>query len=273
MTPPTLPIRCPLCALPLAQGERHWQCPNRHGFDVAREGYVNLLPVQHKASMAPGDTAESLAARRAFLDAGHYAPLRAAVVDVLAECRATRVLDVGCGDGAYTEAFVAPGRSVVGLDIAKPAIRIAARRSTAITWLVGSGARLPLDDASVDALTALFTPLHVAEFARVLEPGGTLLVVTPGPQHLAALRARLFDTVQPHQPEKFIASVGPAFTLRAQRDLAFELRLDGPALRQLIAMTPYAWKSRPEARDAALALPGLEVGTAFALLAFERSAG
>ncbi len=99
---------CPLCHQPLTQANNSFVCPGRHQFDVAKEGYVNLLPVQHKRSRDPGDSAEMMQARRAFLDAGHYQPLRDAIVNVLKEksnSEDAAILDIGCGEGYYTHAF------------------------------------------------------------------------------------------------------------------------------------------------------------------------
>lgn len=93
---------CPLCHQPLTQINNSVICPQRHQFDVAKEGYINLLPVQHKRSRDPGDSAEMMQARRAFLDAGHYQPLRDAVINLLRERldqSATAILDIGCGGG------------------------------------------------------------------------------------------------------------------------------------------------------------------------------
>ncbi len=93
---------CPLCHQPLTQINNSVICPQRHQFDVAKEGYINLLPVQHKRSRDPGDSAEMMQARRAFLDAGHYQPLRDAVINLLRERldqSATAILDIGCGEG------------------------------------------------------------------------------------------------------------------------------------------------------------------------------
>ncbi len=95
---------CPLCHQPLTQINNSVICPQRHQFDVAKEGYINLLPVQHKRSRDPGDSAEMMQARRAFLDAGHYQPLRDAVINLLRERldqSATAILDIGCGDSGY----------------------------------------------------------------------------------------------------------------------------------------------------------------------------
>ena len=114
---------CPICQSALAAAPKTWCCTNGHSFDVARQGYVHLLPVQHKKSRSPGDTPEAVAARRAFLQAGFYQPLRDHVVQVLRELAVTQVLDLGCGEGYYTSAMRTVATDVVGLDIAKPAVQ------------------------------------------------------------------------------------------------------------------------------------------------------
>lgn len=263
-------IVCPLCRQVLERQPRLWRCPQGHSFDVAREGYVNLLPVQHKRSRAPGDNSDMVQARRAFLDAGHYAPLRQAALAVVAPLRASELLDLGCGEGYYTSAFAAAAPDVTGLDIAKPAIRLAARRFAGITWLVGSSASLPLADESVAIVTSLFSHLQVGEMQRVLRPGGHALVVTPAAAHLHNLRETLFDAVREHQPEKFLAGFEAGFTLSRSEVLRFALRLDVPALRQLLLMTPYAWKAKPERRAALEARGALDTEAAFCLMLLRR---
>lgn len=139
---------CPLCHQPLSREKNSYICPQRHQFDMAKEGYVNLLPVQHKRSRDPGDSAEMMQARRAFLDAGHYQPLRDAIVAQLRERlddKATAVLDIGCGEGYYTHAFAdaLPEITTFGLDVSKVAIKAAAKRYPQVTFCVASSHRLP----------------------------------------------------------------------------------------------------------------------------------
>jgi 23S rRNA (guanine745-N1)-methyltransferase len=214
-------ILCPLCRQPLQRGARAWACAGRHSFDVAREGYVNLLPVQHKHSREPGDSAEMVKARRDFLDGGHYRPLREEALELLRPLGAHSLLDIGCGEGYYTSALREAAAETFGLDIAKPAIQAAARRSAggpgSITWLVGSSAHLPFADAGLDLVCSLFTPLQLPELRRSLKPGGHLLLVTPAPDHLWSLRERLFDEVRPHEPDKFLSELGQGFELMLRR--------------------------------------------------------
>lgn len=263
-------IICPLCRQPLQRQPAVWKCAWGHSFDVAREGYVNLLPVQHKNSLAPGDSAEMVLARREFLQAGHYQPLREACVALLSPLGAQALLDVGCGEGYYTSALggalTAAAAEVIGLDIAKPAIRMAAKRFRDITWLVGSAALLPLADASLDIVCSLFSQLQIAEMQRVLKPGGYVLMVTPAADHLWSVREQLFDTVQPHEPDKFLAGFESGFELHTRQEVRVSLSLEQPALRQLLQMTPYAWKAKPEKRAALESRDGFFTQAAFSLM-------
>ena len=243
-------ILCPLCRHVLQRDARTWRCEKGHSFDVAREGYVNLLPVQHKASRDPGDDAQMVTARRAFLQAGYYQPLRDAIFECLAPLGAQGGLDIGCGEGYYSGALTQAAREVIGLDISRAAIRLAAKRFPGVTWLVGSGAMLPLQADAVDWVCNIFTQLHVDEMWRVLRPGGHVLLVTPAPGHLLSLREQLFDTVRAYDAEKFTAGFGDRFSQQSQRTLCFSMTLDQPALRQLLQMTPYAWRATQARRQA-----------------------
>lgn len=263
-------IVCPNCRLPLDRQLKSWTCANGHSFDLAREGYVNLLLAQHKNSREPGDNADMVRARRDFLEAGHYAPLRTAVVDVLAPLQPRRVLDVGCGEGYYTSAFPGLAQETIGIDIGKPAIRLAAKRYREITWLVASGATLPMADGSVDLVTSLFCPLHIAEIRRVLRPDAHALLVTPASDHLWNLREGLFEEVRAHEPDKFIAEFAAGFELHARHEVRFALRLDQWALRQLLTMTPYVWKARPERRAALESNTAFQTEAALTLMLFRR---
>ncbi|MBU0790368.1 MAG: methyltransferase domain-containing protein [Gammaproteobacteria bacterium] len=263
-------VICPLCRGPLARQPRVWRCTQGHSFDVAREGYVNLLPVQHKKSRDPGDDALMVMARRAFLEADHYRPLRDALLARLAPLAANTLLDIGCGEGYYTGAFADAVPEVIGVDIARTAVRMAARRHPGLTWLVASGAHLPLADASVDVITNVFTQLHVGEMQRVLRPDGHLLVVSPAARHLWTLREQLFDDVRAHQPDKFLATLEAGFTLLDRHEVSVPLQLSPPALQQLLQMTPYAWKARPEKRQALVAFDLFETEAVFSLMRFTR---
>ena len=243
-------LMCPVCHEALKLTERTWRCENNHSYDVAKQGYVNLHVVQHKHSKNPGDTPESVQARRAFLSAGHYAPLQQAVVNIIRDLRIENLLDIGCGEGYYTNAMQAEVLQCVGVDIAKNAVQVAAKLNKDVTWVVGTGATLPVIDQSIDLCTSLFSPIPKDEILRVLKPEGYLIVVTPAPEHLYAMREALFEEVKPHEPNKFVEQLAAEFDLIHEQVVKAEMFLPQQDLKNLIAMTPYAYKVKAERREA-----------------------
>jgi len=238
---------CPLCHSPLVQTANSFCCDNKHQFDVAKEGYINLLPVQHKRSKEPGDSSEMIQARREFLDAGHYLPLREAISDTLQQLSPEVLLDIGCGEGYYTGAFAEVrkdiGGETYGLDVSKVAIRYAAKRYRDVHFCVASSQRLPFADNSMDAIVRIFAPCNAAELARVVKPGGVVITATPGPRHLYQLKELIYQQVELHHE---LAEVMPHFTLKQTLQPAWNMALTGAQAVTLLQMTPFAWRARPE---------------------------
>lgn len=242
---------CPLCQQPLVLNARSWRCDRQHQFDCAKEGYVNLLPVQHKGSKQPGDSVEMMQARREFLDAGHYQPLQQRVAQRLADvlpAQPLSLLDIGCGEGYYTAAIHqqlsqrAPVQTY-GLDVAKVAIRYAARRYPGIDFCVASSHRLPFADASLDAVVRIYAPCKASELARVIKSGGYLLTVTPGPRHLWQFKELIYPQAKPHEESE---EQLPGFSYVEQTALDYAMSLNGKEATALLQMTPFAWRARPE---------------------------
>lgn len=242
---------CPICSEALHPLDNGVQCPQGHRFDRARQGYLNLLPVQHKKSRDPGDNAAMVEARRRFLDAGHYAPLARRLAELAAERSPSRWLDIGCGEGYYTArlAEALPAADGYALDISREAVKRACRRAPQLTWLVASMARIPLADASCDLLASVFSPLDWQEASRLLAPGGGLLRMGPTREHLLELRGRLYDEVRDYDDEKHLALIPPGMQLAHSETLSYPLQLDSAEARaDLLAMTPHGWRANAERR-------------------------
>ncbi|CAI3128154.1 23S rRNA (guanine(745)-N(1))-methyltransferase [Acinetobacter calcoaceticus] len=263
-------LMCPVCRQSLDLNEKTWRCELGHSYDVAKQGYVNLHVVQHKHSKNPGDTPESVDARRAFLQGGYYQPLQHAVVALLKQLDVKTVLDIGCGEGYYTSAMQQVVEQCVGVDIAKNAVQRAAKLNAEVTWVVGTGATLPVLDQSMDACTSLFSPIPQAEIARVLKDDGYLIVVTPAFEHLYAMREALFEQVNPHTPEKFVEQLQDLFELKQEQIIDAPFVLDQQALKNLIAMTPYAYKASPERRLQLEQQSQLELMASFQIYVFQK---
>lgn len=257
---------CPLCREPLHPEGGSLQCPARHSFDVAREGYVNLLPSHRKRSREPGDSRDMIDARRRVHGADVYRPLVDAIIAALAPHVAPgdAVLDLGCGEGYYTQGIMAEiaDARFYGVDIAKPAVRMAAKACTQASFAVASAYDLPLPENCMSAVFNVFAPVSVPELQRVLRPGGLYLKVTPGARHLWALRQLLYDEPRPHVEAQ---PTPPGFTLENSRSLPFKLDLHGELLRDLVAMTPYAYGGQRENKARLEALTNLPVEADFVL--------
>lgn len=237
-------FRCPHCGQSLAAGERTFSCPSGHQFDRAREGYVHLLPSGRLAGGPSGDDDTMVRARRAVFDAGCYDPIIDAVAAAVQASGFDDVLDAGCGEGTYLARACTDGASGWGIDISKVAVRLAAKRYPQCSFAVASSYRLPFDDASFGAVVDVFSPRPFDELLRVLRPGGVAVVVTPGADHLAQLKALVYDTPRPHVDDEAAPASADVTEVRFTVDLA------EPALRRhLLEMTPYWW-SADDARRA-----------------------
>ncbi|ROR14793.1 23S rRNA (guanine(745)-N(1))-methyltransferase [Erwinia sp. JUb26] len=243
---------CPLCQQPLMAHDRVLRCENQHQFDLAKEGYINLMPVQHKRSKQPGDSAEMMQARRNFLDAGHYQPLQQRVSDMLDSALphdAVNVLDIGCGEGYYTQAVASrlqagrEGSQIYGLDVAKIAVRYGAKRYRNVEFCVASSHRLPFSDNQFDAVLRIYAPCKAAELARVVKPQGLVLTVTPGPRHLLQFKALIYQDAKLH--DNAVEEM-PGFTLIEEQSLGYPMTLNSEESAALLQMTPFAWRARPE---------------------------
>ncbi|MDW8846378.1 23S rRNA (guanine(745)-N(1))-methyltransferase [Erwinia sp. MMLR14_017] len=267
---------CPLCHQPLLQEASVWRCENRHQFDRAREGYVNLLPVQHKRSKLPGDSADMMLARREFLDAGHYLPLQQKVCEILQRVlptTATAVLDIGCGEGYYTHAVAETLQSrgeteVHGLDVSKVAVRFGAKRYHNVHFCVASSHRLPFAEGQFDAVLRIYAPCKAQELQRVVKEQGYVLTVTPGPRHLIQFKALIYQEVKLHDetPE-----VMPGFALVEQHSLNYPMQLSSEESAALLQMTPFAWRARPEVWGVLATTSQFDCETDFTLRLWQRS--
>lgn len=266
---------CPLCAGPLDREDQTYRCPNRHSFDLAKEGYVHLLPPNKMHSKTPGDDKAMAAARTRFLESGAYGPLREELCKLtLAHTGpAPVVLDVGCGEGWYTAgvhaALTAAGKKpqMAGVDLSKPSLRRAAKRLREAEFAVASVYHLPVAEASVDLVLNCFSPLALEEFRRVLRHGGTFLYVTPAADHLWELKQVLYD-----QPYKNREEQIPYEGFRYEGVIPVESRFQaqGEALMDLFRMTPYAWKTPKAGVERLERLSGLDITAAFRVHVFQK---
>ena len=270
-------LACPLDGEPLNQSGTCWRCPAGHSFDVARQGYLHLLPVQKKRSLDPGNSKDMVAARRRFLNAGFYQPIAEAVNKAVApgaaDAKALACLDAGCGEGYYLRQLAAANTerslALVGVDISKWATLAAAKQDKRPRWLVGSNANLPVLNGSLDCVLCLFGFPVYSEFARVLKPGGILIQADAGPDHLRELREIIYPSLKPEKPPA--VDVPEGFLSLGTETIRYSLTLESQeAIADLLAMTPHFYQAPAEGRVRAETLETLAVTVEVTLRRFVR---
>ena len=246
--------RCPLCHEPLTAehsepAQSSYRCVNRHHFDLAKEGYLNLLPVQHKNSKQPGDSKAMLQQRRQFLESGAYQPLVQMLSEQFQQLAPSQVLDSGCGEGYYSGQLQAalPDTEFAGMDISKSAIQLAAKRYPNIAFCVASAKALPYRDQQFDAMLVLCAPFELAEVTRCLRPGGHLLLVSAAPEHLLQFKQAIYSEVRLHSDA---IQPLPGFLHQRRQHCRFVLeQLGADAYLSLLEMTPLGWKLPAEQKQ------------------------
>ncbi len=257
---------CPVCGEKLSVDPRTARCQKGHSFDVAKEGYVNLLRT-NRAGDRIGDDKLSARARRDFLNKGYYASLQSALCRIFAEKQGT-VLDICCGEGYYTSALGAnPALQVYGFDISREMVRLAAKRGNG-TFFVANMAAIPVASESMDYATHLFAPFNEEAFCRVLKSGGRLYTVVPGQKHLWGLKSTLYETPyendEKHPETKNLQLVSTqkvtdTITLASQEDIQAVFR-----------MTPYYFHTSLSDKAKLEGLESLETPVEFLIAEYKK---
>jgi len=235
---------CPHCEGRLEAGDRSVRCPLGHSFDVARQGYVGLLPGD--AQTTTGDTAAMVAARETVFDAGVLAPVTEAVAATAEEAAAAdgAVVDLGAGTGRHLAAVLdrLPGRAGLALDLSRSALRRAARAHPRIGAASADVWRsLPVRDAVAAVVLCVFAPRNPSEIARILRPGGALVVATPGPDHLRELVDTLgLLRVEPDKDDRLREQLEPALAEVGRCDVERTVLVDRALAAALVQMGPSA---------------------------------
>lgn len=263
---------CPVCGMPLQDAGNRLVCVRRHSFDQAKSGYVHLL-LHTAGGKNHGDNRLMVQARRQFLETGFYAPLRTAICETAGRFAVPggTALDSGCGEGYYTEKIaetLSDSMQILGLDISKDAVNLAAKRCRQARLAVASAFQIPMQEKSVDLLFEIFSPFAEAEFMRVLKPGGYFIEVIPGARHLYGLKAAIYETPYENEVTAFSRN---GYTLCACEHLQNEIFLDKPAdIQNLFCMTPYYYKTGKAEQARLQTLKALTTETEFYILVYQK---
>ena len=290
--------KCPVCGQKPVKVNKSLVCPQNHSFDFSGDGYVNLLPANQKNSKNPGDGTLMVESRKLFLEKGFYDPLSNQINNIAANLlnaavenstgrdggdsnRSRRfcILDVGCGVGFYSgklyEALAIAGpegrAEIYGIDISKPAIQKAAKNYPGINFCVGSSFHLPYLDESFDFIFSIFSPFENKEMLRVLKPGGRILVVRPGENHLKELAEIIYGKSGLRGKAPELADITGVSLVEESR-LKYEIHLgSNEDIMNLVAMTPYYWHLNADNKTALAGLSELTASMDFQISLFSKN--
>ena len=233
---------CPICQENLALVESSLKCENRHSFDLAKFGYVNLAP---QIKQSANYDKENFQNRQQILEAGFYQAILEVVSDLLSNSKnAKTILDIGCGEGFYSRKLQErhPDKTFYAFDISKDSVQIAAKiePNWAVNWFVGDLARLPIKDTSMDILLDIFSPANYGEFRRVLSKDGILIKVIPTENHLKEIRQKVQDqlTNKDYSNQDIKNHFQEHFTILSSQTASLTKTITAEQLQALLSMTP-----------------------------------
>ena len=233
---------CPICRENLTLVESSLKCENRHSFDLAKFGYVNLVP---QIKQSANYDKENFQNRQQILEAGFYQAILEVVSDLLSNSKnAKTILDIGCGEGFYSRKLQErhPDKTFYAFDISKDSVQIAAKSEPnwAVNWFVGDLARLPITDASMDILLDIFSPANYGEFRRVLSKDGILIKVIPTKNHLKEIRQKVQDqlTNKDYSNQDIKNHFQEHFTILSSQTASLTKPITTEQLQALLSMTP-----------------------------------
>ena len=269
-------LKCPVCGNALVKEEKSYRCENGHSYDIAKQGYVNLLMSNKTSAKRHGDDKAMVRARTAFLEKGYYKPLLDSVVSAAVKHTPDNVdmLDCGCGEGWYSlgvkVSLEEAGKTccACGIDISRNALIGMSKRGGDITLAVAGINALPLFDSSCDLILNIFAPDDPAEFARVLRPGGILIRAVPAEDHLMGLKAAVYD--KPYlnpRPEYSPDGFEEIGRMEIRDRLILEIKED---IADLFMMTPYYYKTGREDQQKLLSLSRLVTGISFCVFVMKK---
>lgn len=263
-------LACPLDGTALEFNNKQLVCANSHCFDIARQSYVNLLPVQFKKSKDPGDSKAMIVARGEFVSRGYFSNIADKLVEIshihLADRRDICLLDAGCGEGYFLNCIAqhynnldgGGQASFIGLDISKWAIIAASKRTSCITWIVGTNKHIPVLPKSLDVIYSHFGFPIYEEFKKSLKPEGKIILTEAGPEHLIELRNIIYPQLNTARSKS--SAVTEYTNLVDSCSLKYTIT-DMPQqdIHNMLVMTPHLYRASKEGKEAAAKLDRMDL--------------
>ncbi|MBQ3139791.1 MAG: methyltransferase domain-containing protein [Ruminococcus sp.] len=268
---------CPVCGEKLEISGKSYICTKRHTFDMAKSGYVNLLPTNNSGSVH-GDNKLMLRARREFLEKGYYKPLCDAVCSSVAKyCHnGSIILDAGCGEGYYTTAVKAISDQseiavdMYGIDISKDAVDMAAKRKSGVNFAAASVFHIPVMTESCDILLTMFAPYCGEEYCRVLKKDGIMIMAIPSENHLWELKSKIYDTPYKNEVKNYQLE---GFEFMDSEKIRYTMEIpENSDILSLFSMTPYYYKTGKIEQQRLNELKSLVTQADFELLTYKKTA-
>ncbi|WP_171831366.1 putative RNA methyltransferase [Fusibacter sp. A1] len=263
--------------------EKRYECSNGHRFDIAKQGYVNLLMSNQKGSKEPGDGIEMIKARNSFLSKDLYFEVAEKTNEVIEECvvepnanGVTSILDIGCGEGYYLDKLIRHFETknitgeYYGMDISKHAVKIASKKNHAATWLVGNNFFIPFENESLNILLSVFSPIKMEECERVLKDQGYFVRLLPNPDHLIELREIIYAQIDDKEKPSYEIE-GEKLKLDKEENINYQISLDQEGIQELLLMTPHYWKTSKVTQARLAEYESLDVTVAMKILVFKKN--
>ena len=254
-------LLCPVCKDKLIKdvSNKTYKCGKNHTYDIAKEGYVNLLISNQKRSKNPGDSKEMVLARVEFLSKGYYKVLSDKINEVIVESLRDNndykfnIMDLGCGEGYYLTNLknYMDNKNIkancYGMDVSKEAVKYASKTNKDCVWAVGNNFHIQSCDKSIDCILSVFSPIDIDECNRVLKDDGVFVRVLPRTNHLIQLRNIIYSEV--HLNEKVYKASAEENEYIKETNVTFDIRLNKEEILSLLKMTPHYWKSTAENKE------------------------
>ncbi len=260
---------CPHCSEKLNKTVKAFVCKNGHSFDIAAQGYCNLL-VSGKDGKFIGDSSDMVAARRSFLNTGCYEPLQRELCRMIKSLAPAGIVDCGCGEGYYTHAIASslPDAEIIGIDISKSACKYASSRDKLTQYITASAFHAPIASRSADLVLSVFAPTAPEEYARILSPDGHLVLVVPGAKHLWELKQVIYENPYINQEDKHTVN---GFRLENTTRVEYTAEIQSHEhISALFSMTPYVHRTPKDGLARLNALHEIKTTLSFLILTFKK---